>query len=66
MFKIEFSGSKREIAESSRAIFLSVCKYICLKYDVIFKQSGDFSKADTERKYGVSISRNHAKIKMRF
>ena len=63
MFKIEFSDNKREIAEIIREIFLNVCKDICLKKGVVFKRSGDFSQADTEKKYDCSISRNHAKNK---
>jgi len=47
MLKIEFLDSKREIERSVKAIFLNVCKNICLKLGVVFKQSGDFSKADT-------------------
>lgn len=47
MLKIEFSDSKREIERSVKAIFLNVGKDICLKLGVVFKQSGDFSEADT-------------------
>jgi len=63
MLKIKFTDSKKEAARSFRAFFLNVCKDICLKLGVVFKQSGYFSKAYTERKYEVSNCRNHAKIK---
>lgn len=63
MLKIEFSDSKREIVESARAVFLGVCKDICLKRGVVVKRLEDFSKAGTEKKYDCSISRNHAKNK---
>ena len=64
MLKIDFSDSTRKIEMGVKAIFLNVCKDICLKLGVVFKQSGDFSKADTGRKYGISISKNHARIKI--
>ena len=62
MLKIEFSDIKREIVDSFRAVFLNVCKDICLKRGLFFKHPRDFSEADTERKYDFSISRNHAGI----
>ena len=43
MLEIQFSDSKRDIMKSVRDIFLNVCKNICLKMDVVFKQPVDFS-----------------------